>query len=223
MLKIVSLDIVDLIAFPSGVLFVLKENLENDAVKVSFYSFDIATKSIATVTKNAYLLTKFGSSYAPIAKQLGDYVSCDTAKLWNGQTFIIYSTGEIGIFDEAGNLLHTGDLMYKDMPARDVTTDNNYIWSVVPSGNLIVKYSLLQNRVVMRIGGDNSTTFSNPVAIEEYDGYLYVCNQDTCKIKRVKLSDFSVDEYKEFDEPVYKYLRVGINEFVVLESGVYML
>ncbi len=223
MIKIVSLDIVDLISFPSGVLFVLKENLENNAVKVSFFSFDIATKSIATVTKNAYLLTKFGASYAPIAKQLGDYVSCDTAKLWNGQTFIIYSTGEIGIFDEKGELLHTGDLKYKDMPARDVATDNNYIWSVVPSGNMIVKYSLLQNRVVMRIGGDNSTTFSNPVSVVEYDGYLYVCNQDTCKIKRVKLSDFSVDEYKEFDEPIYKYLRVGTNEFVVLESGVYML
>lgn len=223
MIKIVSLDIVDLISFPSGVLFVLKENLENNSVKVSFFSFDIATKSIATVTKNAYLLTKFGPSYSPIAKQLGDYVSCDTAKLWNGQTFIIYSTGEIGIFDEKGQLIHTGDLIYNNFPARDVTTDNNFIWSVVPSGNLIVKYSLLQNRVVMRIGGDNSTTFSNPISIEEYDGYLYVCNQDSKMIKRVKLSDFSVEEYKEFDEPIYKYLRVGTSEFVVLESGVYML
>ena len=223
MLKIVSLDIVDLFAFPSGILFVLKENLADDSVKVSFYSFDIATKSIATVTKNAYLLSKFGPSFAPIAKQLGDYVSCDTAKLWNGQIFIIYSTGELGIFDEHGGLLKTGDLFYRDAPARDVTTDNNYIWSVVPSRNLIVKYSLLQNRVVMRIGGDNATTFSCPVSIEEYDGYLYVCCKDSCKIKRVRLSDFSVDEFKEFDEPVFKYLRVGNEEFVVLESGVYML
>lgn len=223
MLKIVSLDIVDLISFPSGILFVLKENLENDAVKVSFYSFDIATKSIATVTKNAYLLSKFGPSYAPIAKQLGDYVSCDTAKLWNGHTFIIYSTGEMGIFDENGSLLRTGDLMYNDSPARDVTPDNNYIWSVVPEQNLIIKYSLLQNRVVMRIGGDNSTTFSSPVSIQEYDGYLYVCNKDSRKIRRVKLSDFSVEDYKEFDEPVYKYLRVGSDEFAVLDSGVYML
>lgn len=223
MLKIVSLDIVDLISFPSGILFVIKENLPDASVKVSFYSFDIATKSIATVTKNAYLLSKFGTSFAPIAKQLGDYVSCDTAKLWNGQTFIIYSSGEMGIFDEQGVLLHTGDLSYRDAPARDVTVDNNYIWSVVPEKNLIIKYSMLQNRVVMRIGGDNATTFSNPVSIEEYDGYLYVCCRDTCKIKRVKLSDFSVDEYKEFDEPVFKYLRVGEYEFVVLESGVYML
>ncbi len=223
MVKIVSLDIVDLISFPSGILFVLKENIENGSVKVSFYSFDTASQSIATVTKNAYLLSKFGASYELIAKQLGDYVSCDAAKLWNGQTFIIYSSGEIGIFDEQGALLRTGDLTYRDAPARDVAADNNYIWSVVPSKNLIVKYSLLQNRVVMRIGGDNSTTFSNPVAITEYDRCLYVCNQDTCKIKRVRLNDFSVEDYKEFDEPVYKYLRVGKNEFVVLSSGVYML
>jgi len=223
MLKIVSLDIVDLLAFPSGILFVLKENAENGSVKVSFYSFDIATNSIASVTKNAYLLTKFGPSYAAVSQQLGDYVSCDTAKLWNGNTFIIYSTGEMGVFDENGALLHTGDLFYGGSPARDVAVDNNYIWSVVPSKNLLVKYSLLQNRVVMRIGGDNSGTFSNPVSVCSYDGYLYVCCKDSRKIKRVKLSDFSVDEYKEFDEPVFKYLRVNKNEFVVLESGVYML
>lgn len=223
MLRIVSLNIVDLLPFPSGIFFVLKEPLENGSVKVSFYSFDIATKSIATVTKNAYLLTKYGAAFAPIAKQLGDYVSCDTGKLWNGHTFIIYSTGEMGIFDDSGALLRTGDLMYNGAPARDVAIDNNYIWSVVPSKNLIVKYSLLQNRVVMRIGGDNATTFTNPVSIEEYDGYLYVCCKDSRKIKRVRLADFSVEDFKSFDEPVYKYLRVAGEEFVALESGVYML
>ncbi len=223
MLKIVSLDIVDLITFPSGILFVIKETLRDDSVKVSFYSFDTATKSIATVTKNAYLFSKFGPAYAPIAQQLGDYVSCDTAKLWNGQTFIIYSTGEMGLFDENGALLRTGDLTYRDLPARDAAVDNNYIWSVVPAGNLIVRYSLLQDRVVMRIGGDADTSFSGPVAIEEYDGYLYVSCRDSRKIKRVNLKDRSVEEYKAFDEPVFKYLQVGDCEFAVLESGVYML
>lgn len=223
MIKVVSLDILDLIGFPSGILFVLKENQDNSSVKVSFYSFDIATKSIATVTKNAYLLTKFGSSYSPIARQLGDYVSCDTAKLWNGQLFVIYSSGEIGIFDEQGNLVRTSDLKYRDCPARDVAVENNFIWSVVPELNLIIKYSLLQNRVVMRIGDNSSDTFSHPVSVCEYDGYLYVCNKDSMRINKVSLSDFSVENYKQFDEPVYKYIKVGNNEFVILDSGVYML
>lgn len=223
MIKIVSLDILDLIGFSSGILFVLKENHNSESVKVSFYSFDTETKSIATVTKNAYLLTKFGSSYAPIAKQLGDYVSCDAAKLWNGQTFVIYSSGEIGIFDENGELIKTSDLTYRESPARDVAVDNNYIWSVVPDQNLIIKYSLLQNRVIMRIGGDNSQTFSCPVSVDEYDGELYICNKDSHKIKKVNLNNFTVEDYKEFDEPVYKYVRVDKNEFVILDSGVYLL
>ncbi len=223
MIKVVSLDILDLIGFQSGILFVLRETQNNDSVKVSFYSFDIETKSIATVTKNAYLLTKFGSAYAPIAKQLGDYVSCDAARLWNGHTFIIYSTGETGIFDEHGNLIKTADLMYKDSPARDVAVDNNYIWSVVPEQNLIIKYSLLQNRVIMRIGGDDSDTFSHPVSVSEYDGYLYVCNKNSKKIKRIELKNFLVEDYKEFDESVYNYVRVDNNEFVILDSGVYLL
>lgn len=223
MIKVVSLDILDLIGFPSGILFVLKENQENDSVKVSFYSFDVASKSIATVTKNAYLLSKFGSSYSPIASQLGDYVSCDSAKLWNGQTIIIYSTGEIGVFGEKGNLLKTSDLKYRNSPARDVAVDNNFIWSVVPEQNLIIKYSLLQNRVVMRIGGEESATFDSPVAISNYDDYLYICNSKACKINRVSLDNFTVEDYRYFDEPVYKYLRVENYEFVILESGVYLL
>ncbi len=223
MIKVVSLDILDLIGFPSGILFVLREKQDSESVKVSFYSFDSKNGSIASVTKNAYLLTKFGNSFAPIAKQLGDYVSCDASKLWNGQTFVIYSTGEVGIFDIQGNLIKTTDLSYRGSPARDVAVDNNYIWSVVPDENLIIKYSLLQNRVIMRIGGDNSGTFSNPVAITEHDGYLYVCNRDSQKIKRVKLSNYSVEDYKEFNEPVYKYVRIENNEFVILESGVYLL
>lgn len=223
MIKVVSLDILDLIGFQSGILFVLRENQSNDSVKVSFYSFDIETKSIATVTKNAYLLTKFGSAYAPIAKQLGDYVSCDAARLWNGHTFIIYSTGETGTFDEHGNLIKTSDLLYKDSPARDVAVDNNYIWSVVPDQNLIIKYSLLQNRVIMRIGGDGSDTFSHPVSVSEYDGYLYVCNKKSRKIKRIDLKNFLVEDYKEFDESVYNYVRVDNSEFVILDSGVYLL
>lgn len=223
MIKVVSLDILDLVGFSSGVLFVLKENQNSETVKVSFYSFDLETKSIATVTKNAYLLTKFGSSFAPIAKQLGDYVSCDVAKLWNGDTFVIYSTGEIGIFDTQGNITKTGDLTYKGFPARDVAADKNYIWCAVTEQNLIIKYSVLQNRVIMRIGGDETETFSSPVSVAEYDGYLYVCNKDSGKIVRVNLETYNVEDYKVFDEAVYKYIKVDESEFVILDSGVYLL
>lgn len=223
MLKIVSLEIIDLIAYSRGIQFVLKEPLEDGKTKISFYSFDTDTKDIAKVTKNAYLMTKFGTAYSAVCDKLGDYIACDSVRLRDGKTFVIYASGEIGVFAEDGSLLYTGDLLYKDSPARDAAADGVYIWSVVPSDDLIVRYSVAQNRVVMRIGGDRSDTFARPVAIEEYDGKLYICNQKSCTVKTVDLSDYTVSEYKIFDEPVHKYLRVGENEFVILDSGVYML
>ena len=35
--------------------------------------------------------------------------------------------------------------------------------------------------------------------------------------------DFETNDYKEFEEPIYKYIRTNDREIVELESGVYML
>ena len=223
MIRIVSLAIVDLLPFPSGILFALKEKTENDHDKISFYSYDVATNSIATVTRNAYLLTKFGPAFMPIAKTLNDHISCDTAKLYNGGLFLIYSNGETGLFDDKGGLVRTGTLRYRDAPARDAVAEDKNIWSVVPDQNLIIKHSATQNRVLMRIGGDGSDSFASPCSISSDERYLYVCNPGANKINRVDLKDFTVSDFKRFDEPVYKYIVSEKREFVVLRSGVYML
>lgn len=223
MIKIVSLDIVDLIPFQTGILFVIRDGESKESSKISFYSFDIKTRSIASVTKNAYLLTKFGSTFSSITAQLNDYISCDAAKLINGQLMIMYSSGEYGIFDENGNLVSTDTIYYKNSPARDITVDDSNIWCAVPEKDLIIKFSVSSNRVLLRIGGENSDTFSCPVSVTEYDGNLYVCNSSSRCIKKISLTDFSVSTYKEFDEPVYKYVKVEDSEFVILNSGVYLI
>lgn len=223
MLKIVSLDIIDIVPTSTGISFVLRDDLPEGGTKVSFYSFNIATKQIQHMNKDDYLNAKFGKNGQTIAPQLGDYVSCDASVLWNGNSFVVYSSGEFGIFDNEGNLTKTGILSYHDEPAKDATAENNYIWAVVPSSNLIIKYSTLQDRVIMRIGGDTTTTFASPESIEIYDNDIYVCNSGSHIIKRISLSDYSVSDFKEFNEPVYKYIRVSGKEFVVLSSGVYML
>ena len=223
MIRIVSLDILDLLPFPSGILFAIKEKAENGNDKISFYSFDVRTKSIATVTRSAYLLTKFGPAYPKIAEKLNDHISCDTVKLYNGGLFLLYSSGETGLFDDQGTLLKTDRLIYQDAPARDGAADDKYVWSVVPERNLIIKYSVTQNRVIMRIGGDGSTSFNAPSSVISDEQYLYVCNPGAKKINRVNLKTYAVEDFKRFDEPVYQYIQNEGHEFVVLASGVYML
>lgn len=223
MRRILSINIIDVVPFSKGLLFVRKEQLSNGSVKVSFFSYDITTGKIAPVTKSVYLLNKFGSAYAPIAEHLGDYVSCDTCRLPNGQTFVIYTTGEAGIFDDKGAVLWTGDILYQDAPARDAAADGRFVWCVVPKKNAIIKYSLAGKKVVMRIGGDRTTSFSLPGSVAIYDNMLYVSNRGSNKIRTIRLSDFAVEDYRLFEEPVHKYLRVQDKEFVILDSGVYIL
>ena len=52
---------------------------------------------------------------------------------------------------------------------------------------------------------------------------LYICNHQSCKIRTIDLKNYTVSDYKEFEEPIYKYLRTNDREIVELESGVYML
>ena len=47
MIKIIGRKVIDLIAFRQGILFVLKEQIPNGQYKVSFYSYDLQTQSIA--------------------------------------------------------------------------------------------------------------------------------------------------------------------------------
>ena len=75
----------------------------------------------------------------------------------------------------------------------------------------------------MRIGSSQSTSFQNPVSISKYDNELFICNAESKKVRTINLKDYSVNDFRIFDEPVYKYLRSCGKEIVVLESGVYVL
>lgn len=223
MTKILGISVIDVTPFSKGIIFVRKEIQEDNKVKVSFFSYDIDTGKIAGVTKNVYLLNKFGPAFAPIAGQLGDYVSCDAGRLAGNSTVVLYSTGEMGIFNEDGSLNWTGDLLYHDSPARDIAVENKHIWCAVPEQNSVIRYSTAAGKVVMRIGGDKSKTFACPIAVSEYSGVLYVCNYSSNKIRTIDLRDFSVRDYRVFEEPIHKYIRSAGKEFAVLDSGVYVL
>lgn len=225
MIRIVSLDIVDLLPFPSGVLFALKEKTERGGEKIAFYSFDVATNSIGAVTRSAYLLTKFGPAYLSIAEKLKDHITCETARLVNGQLFLVYTSGETGWFDEKGALIASGDVHYRGCAARTAAADpdGKHLWSVVPEQDLIVKYTPAENRIVMRIGGDGASSFSSPCSVFVHENDLFVCNPGVGKVNRVSMTDYSLRDHRRFDEPVYRYLISGGREFAALRSGVYML
>ncbi len=223
MKKILNVNVSDIVPFSKGLIFAKKDIHPDGTNKISFFSYDAHTGEITTVTKSVYLLNKFGMAYEHITAKLGDFISCETAKLPNHHTIVIYPTGEMGFFDDKGRLLKTGDLYYNNAPARDAAFDGNSIWCVVPQRNAVIRYSIAAQKIIMRIGGDNNTAFNLPISASAYGNSVYVCNQASCEIRCIDIDTLDVTDYLEFREPVNKYFRFKDKEIVVLNSGIYEL
>ena len=223
MIKIIDSNIIDVISFSNGIIYTKKRLLDNGSYKVTFYGYDIKRMENTPVTKSVYLLNKYGSEYKKIAEQLGDYVSCDASVNALRQTIVVYPTGETGLFAPSGEMLWSSDLAYHDKEIAGIVCDDSSFWSVVPDLNCVVNYSISHKKFSMRIGSETSETFAHPVSISRYDDDLYICNTESCKVRLINLTDYSVKDFRIFDEPVYRYLRAAGKEIVQLESGIYVL
>ena len=209
MKKIFPFEVFDIIPCPDGIILSQKELFNGTSYKVSFLQYSVITGKLSPVTKDFYQLNKFGENYAKICEEIGDYISCEATVFKNGSVAVVYSSGETGIFDASGKPVWTGDLIYKDCPINGAVADG--------------VYSIPHKKFSMRIGSENSQTFSEPVSLSIYRKEMFVCNAGSNKIRKVNLSNYLVSDYKRFDEPVYKYIRSALKEFVILSSGVYIL
>lgn len=223
MIKVVGKNVIDLLAYQSGILFVMKEPSTNGQIKISYYSFDVSTKSIATVTKNAYLMTKFGPGYAAITERLDDYISCNAVRLSDGRVFIGYPGGEIGVFSDNGELLHSQRLSYNSKAVSSIASDGKHLWFAVPESNLVVRYNTSKLKIDLRLGSTDTDTFDFPVSVSADKDRLFVCCKNSYSVKQICFEDLTVSEYDSFIEPVLQFLKIANGEFIVLPSGIYLM
>lgn len=223
MTKILSADILDILPLEIGFIIASRETLPTGEATVATFVYDQEGARILPVKIGMYLEAKFGSEYKVIASTLGDYISCASSLLTSGGVVALYSTGEMIFFDVDGSVVSASDLIYQESAARDIAIDGACFWSTVPEKNAIIRYSPVEKRVLLRIGGGSSTAFNNPVSISKYDDKLYICNKGNNKVRTIRLEDYAVKDYAVFHEPVHKYFRGGEKEYVLLDSGIYLL
>ena len=77
-------------------------------------------------------------------------------------------------------------------------------------------------REELRIGG-NKSPFNKPRALFLDGDTVMVSNQDSMKLTQINLNSYNVFDYQSFEEPVYQYVKVGDNRFVLLKSGLYLI
>ncbi len=214
----------DIIPHPEGFIIAIPDGRdERGKIKVAFRFFNFTTHKVQKVKKNFYAQYKFGRGYVEIVQQVKDYLTCTVCEGPEGFINVVYPTGEIGVFDYNGTLIWTGDLSYHDCPVRSCAPEDNSIWCCVPDQNAVVRYSKKLQRIDFRIGGASTTDIGRPMAVSRIGNELFVCCKNARAIKKVSLKNYVTTDYKKFEEPVLRYMRVAGQEVVVLSSGIYIL
>jgi len=222
--KIVDDSIIDIVPFTYGFVYAKKETDENGNIRAAFYCFNAQTQKVEAVRRSGYLHTKFGENFEKISQIVGNFIFCDCATLpTTGETVALFPESKMYFIDNDGSLIWDEELCYRESPVKGLAADDDCVWCVVPEKNAIVRFSPSAKKVYIRIGGNESTTFDDPVGVSKVGNSLFVCCGKSKKIRKIDLQTYSIKDYRMFDEGVYKYFRVLGKEYVLLKSGFYML
>ncbi|MBR4073762.1 MAG: hypothetical protein IKK24_07450 [Clostridia bacterium] len=215
-------EIYDIIPQLNGIVFSYCKDKDDEHILVSYKMLSLDTGRITDVAKNIYQLSKFGSNYRTITTYFENHIAVRSIVHPNGKVFVCDRDGRAILFGNDGEPLWEGSLIYRGRAPSDIAFNKNSIWCCYSETNLMLRFNILTMREELRIGGAKSP-FSSPKSLFVQEDIATVSNPESNKLIKVNLSNYEVEDYKEFTESVYAYIKVKDKEFVVMESGLYTL
>ncbi len=225
MKKLFSDEIYDILDFEGGFIVVYRRKEVEDRLVVSYKSVALENGVVSQRTRSDYEFVKFGEHYKTFRFEGADFITAQSAKLPNGKTFIVTKNGDAKIIDSEGYAEWQGTVRYKDRGPSAIAHHNHTLWASFSESNSLIRFNLRTMREELRIGGSNDSSFSSPEGlwVNEPAGILTVCNAKGKNILDVNMKTYTVRERAVFEEPVHKYMCIDGKEFVLLDSGLYLL
>lgn len=212
----------EMVAQPNGIVFSYCKEVIDSRVVVGYKMISFDTKTVTDVAKNIYWLSKFGCNYRAIVSLCNNYVTSRSLVLPTGRVFMTEDNGRAILFDTEGMPLWTGELTYRGNIPSDIGIYKNALWACYADSNVLLRFNLSTMREELRIGGASSP-FEKPFSMFVDGADVVISNLGSNKLIKVNLDTYNVSDFLEFNEPVYSYLNVKNNEFVLMESGIYSL
>lgn len=222
MQKIFSGEVYEIVPQGSGIVFSYCKTASENRVLVSYKMVSLETGLINDVAKNIYLLSKFGNNYRASCELCNNYVTARSIVLPSGKVFLSSDNGKAYLIDDDGLPVWSGELNYKGEIPSDVAIHKSSLWACYKKERAMLRYNLNTMREELRIGGANSP-LDRPFDIFIDGDVAIISNAGSNKLLRLDLKSYTVSDYKEFSESVYGYVKVKNTEFVLLQSGLYML
>lgn len=223
MLKISNKEIIDVVKYSDDKAIIVEKKPLGDLnqYKANYFVLNFNNGSKEVITKNAYLLKKFGSSFEKISDTIANYVQCDASVLPNRNCIIVFPNGQAGLFNNEGNVKWNGELVYNESPVSGIAIDGDYFWSCCTGQNCVIRYNADNIKVDIRIGGKDANTFIRPTFVSADDKYIYVCC-DNIKVRKIDKSNFTVSDINRSYVGLKKFYKYGRFSIVCTSDGAYI-
>lgn len=222
MKKIFDGRIYEILLKSDGIIFSYQKAVVDDGEVVWFKMLSLENSLMTDVGKNIYWNIKFGSNYHVAVKTCENFVSVKSLILPNGRLLLCCENGQVFMVDTDGMLNIAGELKYRDAAPTGIAFYKNSIWASFAEHNVLMRFNINTMRAELRIGGKTSP-FDRPENIFVDGEFAYVCNGGANNIVKVNLENYSVEELYSFEEGVRSYIKSGNFEFVLLDSGLYVI
>jgi len=210
---------------PNGLIIPRQHKVKADKVFVKYDSFSFENAQITPVTRNVYLLAKFGNAFQSIEPKVEGYLTCRAVQLPDRSVLTVQPSGQAVVFDADGRPVRELNFSHCDRGPADIFSGKDEIWASFPESNAVISFDDRSLRQKICIKDNTHKVLSAPEGlwgrIEE--DKLYICNAGSGKVVCLDIKSFETEEYLSFDQSVHQYMKQNAGEYVLLNSGVYRL
>ncbi len=206
----------------NGFIFVMKQEEREEKAVVTYKLLDFDKLSLTPVTRNVYLLAKFGNQFERYDDNPDDFLHLRTLLLGDRKLLSVDLKGKATVTTPDGKVLWRGELVYNGCPADGLALGDNRIYVSYPEAGAVLGYNAETMRQEIRLGGGGDP-LPRPEGLYYQNEQLLICMPTEKMIGQLDLKTFQLSEYESFDQGVHRYVKVNANEVVMLDSGVYKL
>lgn len=222
MIKISNREIIDVVKYsPTKAIIVEKKPLSAlGQYTLSCFVLNFENGDKEVITKNAYLMKKFGSSFDKITDKIANYAECDSAILSNRDVLLVFPNGQLGMFNSDGELKWNNELSYNEKVVNGLAPDGEYFWSCCKDENCVIRYNAENINVDIRVGSKDAETFIRPNFVSADDEFIYVCCNGS-KVRKIDKSNFTVSDVKEYAD-LKKFFKHNEFSIICTSGGCYI-
>lgn len=223
MIKISDREIIDIVKYDDNKIIIVEKRPlgELDKYKANYYILNFTNGSKEHITKNAYLLKKFGASFQGITDTITNYVQCDAVTFPSRNVLVIFPNGQTGLFNEFGEMKWSGVLNYNDSICSSIAEDGDYFWTTCADENCVIRYTADSIKLDLRIGGKGSATFDKPIFVSADEKFIYVCNENG-RIRKISKTNFAISDIDETYPNLKKFYKFGKFSIICTSNSAYI-